>query len=100
MEIPRPVVESELQLQAYTTATATWEPTSQQCQIWAASVTFAAAWVLNPLSKARDGTHILMDISLVHNKLNRNGNSREKFLKTKWGRGLRGDQLMDILLIR
>ena len=41
MEVPRLEVESELQLLAYTTATATWDPgcicylhhTSQQCQI-------------------------------------------------------------------
>ena len=65
-------VESELQLQAYATATATlylsrignlhhclW-----QCQI------------LNPLSKARDQTHILMDTSQILNLLSHNGNSR------------------------
>ena len=56
MEVPRLGVESELQLMAYTTATATWDPcyvcnlhhSSQQCRI------------LNPLSKARDRTHNLM----------------------------------------
>ena len=37
---------------------------SQQCQ------------VLNPLSRARNGTHILMDTSWVHNLLGHNGNSR------------------------
>ena len=55
-------VESELQLPAYTTATATRDPnhvchlyqSSQQCQI------------LNPLSEARNRTHILMDSSEVH----------------------------------
>ena len=62
MEVPRLGVEGELQLPAYTTATATphlshicnlrWN--SQQCQI------------LNPLSRARDQTCILMDPSLVH----------------------------------
>ena len=57
MEFPRLGVESELQLPAYTTATATRDPrhicdlqhSSQQHQI------------LTPLSKARDGTHILME---------------------------------------
>ena len=57
MEVPRLRVASELQLLAYTTATAMWDPSrvcdlhhsSQQCQI------------LNPLSAARDGTRILMD---------------------------------------
>ena len=57
MEVPRLGVESELQLQAYTTATAMQDPnhicnlhqSSQQCQI------------LNLLSKARDQTHILIE---------------------------------------
>ena len=50
MEVPNLGVESELQLPAYTTVTATWDPSlihdlhhsSQQCLI------------LNPLSEARD----------------------------------------------
>ena len=57
MEVPRLGVELEL---AYTTATATPDLScvcdlhhSQQC------------WVLNPLSKARDRTHFLMDIFQV-----------------------------------
>ena len=57
MEIPRLGVKLELQLLAYATATAMWDPSciyhlhesSQYCQI------------LNPLSKARDQIHILMD---------------------------------------
>ena len=61
MEVSRLKVRSELQLLAYTTATATLEPShicdlhcrSRQCQI------------LNPLSRARDQTHILMDTSQV-----------------------------------
>ena len=54
MEIPRLGVKSELQLLAYTTATAMWNPShSQQHQI------------LNLLSKARDRTCILMDTSQV-----------------------------------
>ena len=62
MEIPRPGVKRELQLLAYDTATATWDPShicnlhhsSWQCQI------------LNPLSETRDWTHILMDTSQIH----------------------------------
>ena len=54
-------VESELQLLAYNSAAATWDPScicdlhhsSQQCQI------------LNPLSEAKDGIRILMDTSQV-----------------------------------
>ena len=57
MEIPRLGIELKLQLTAYTTATAMLYPglvcdlhhSSHQCQI------------LNPLSKARDQTCVLMD---------------------------------------
>ena len=61
MEVPRLGVQSELQLPAYTTATATPDPScifnlhhsSRQCQI------------LNLLSGARDWTRILMDTSWI-----------------------------------
>jgi len=64
MEVPRLGVKSELQLPAYTTATATQDlsyvfdlhHSSQQHQI------------LNPLSKARDRTHIFMDTNQVHDR--------------------------------
>ena len=57
MEVPKLRGESELQLLAYTTATAMWDPShicnphhsSWQCRI------------LNSLSGARDQTHVLMD---------------------------------------
>ena len=65
MKVPRLGVESELQLLAYTTATATLDPSCvcdpccslQQCQI------------LSPLIKARDQTHILREtisVSYTH----------------------------------
>ena len=62
MEFPRLGVESELQLLAYTTATATQDPhcvcslhhSSGQCQI------------LNPLREARDRTHHLVVTSQIH----------------------------------
>ena len=71
MEVPRLEVQSEVQLPAYITATATpnlshicaLHHSSRQCQI------------LNLLSKAKDQTHILMDISQVHNLLSHRGNS-------------------------
>ena len=55
-------------------------PTPQpwQCQIRALSTTFCSSWqvqILNPLSKARDWTHILMDTSQVHNSLSHSRNS-------------------------
>ena len=61
MEVPRLGVEWELQPLAYTTATATrvlshvcdLHHSSQQCRI------------LDPLSGARDRTHVLMDPSQV-----------------------------------
>ena len=61
MVVPRLGVESELQLLAYTTATTMPDPShvgdpqhsSRQRQI------------LNPLSKTRDGSHVLMDTSQI-----------------------------------
>ena len=62
VEVPRLGAKVELQLPAHATATAAPDLShvcnlhhrSQQCRI------------LNPLSKTRDGTHILMDTSWVH----------------------------------
>ena len=71
MEDPRLGVESELQLPAYTTATATWVP-SLICNLLHSS---RQHQILNPLSKARDQTHILMDTGQVLNPVNHNGNS-------------------------
>ena len=62
MEVPRLGVESELQLPAYITATAMWD-LSHVCNLHYSS------WpcqILNPLSDAKDGTHILIHISQVH----------------------------------
>ena len=61
MEVPRLRIKSDLQLPAYATATATWvlsciynlHHSSQPCRI------------LNPLSRARDRTHILRDTSHI-----------------------------------
>ena len=59
----------ELGLQLWAT------PQSQQRQIRAASETYPQRWILNPLIKARDRTHIFMDLSQVLNLLSHNGNS-------------------------
>ena len=83
MEIPRPGVESQLQMPAYTTAVAMqdWRlafnrrHSSQQHQI------------LNPLSKARNQIHILLGISGVHNPLSQNGNSQNSVIYASHLRG-------------
>ena len=57
MEVPRLGVKSELQLQAYTTATAVLDLScicDLRCNLWQRQK-------LNPLSEARDGTRILRD---------------------------------------
>ena len=79
MEDPRLGVETELQLPAYTTATAMpglslvcgLHHSSWQCRI------------LNPLSQARDRTHILVDTSRILNPLSHNRNSLFFFCRLK-----------------
>ena len=51
MEIPRLRVKSELQLLAYTTVTATPDPSHIFCHLHHSS---HQRWILNPQSKARD----------------------------------------------
>ena len=71
MEVPKLGAESELQLPAYTTATATWDQ-SRSCDL---HCSLRHCQNLHPLSKARDLTHNLMDTSRVRNLLSHNGNS-------------------------
>ena len=59
--VPRLGVELQLQLPAYTTATATATPEAS-C-IFNLHRSSQPCWILNPLSEARDRTCILMDIS-------------------------------------
>ena len=54
-------VELELQLPAYTTATETQDPS----HIYDLHHSSRQCWILNPLSEARDQTHILMDTSRI-----------------------------------
>ena len=59
MEVLRIGVQSELHLLAYATATATQDP-SCICDLHHSSQQHQ---ILNPLSEARDWTHVLMDTS-------------------------------------
>ena len=61
MEVPRLEVEWELQLLAYTTATAMPDP-SHVCNLHHSSW---QRWILNPLIRAIDQTHILMDANWI-----------------------------------
>ena len=74
-EVPRLGVESELQLLAYATATATQDLShicDLCCSLW-------QCWILSLPSEARDQTCILMDTSWVLNPLSHSGNSLHFF---------------------
>ena len=62
MKVPRLGVELELQLPAYTTATAMQDPNCI-CNLYHSS---QQHWILNPLSEAEDQTQVLMDTSWIH----------------------------------
>ena len=69
VEIPKLGAESEQQLPAYTTATATPDPR----HIFDLCLSLQQGWILNPLNKgAKDGTGILIDTSWVLNPLSHN----------------------------
>ena len=59
MEVPRLGVQSELELEAYTTSMTTW---NLSCIY---DLCCNSRWILNPLSEARDWTWVLMDTSWV-----------------------------------
>ena len=59
MEVPRLGVELELQLLAYATSTTTWD-LGHFCYLHQSSW---QGWIPNPLGKARDQTHLLMNTS-------------------------------------
>ena len=61
MEVPRLGVQLELELPAYATATVT-QDLSNVCDPHHSS---QQPRILSPLSKARDGPHVLMDASWV-----------------------------------
>ena len=63
MEVLRPEVKSELQLLAYTTATATQPNPTCICNLHRNSQQY---WILNPLREAKDRTCIPKDTSQIH----------------------------------
>ena len=71
VEVPRLGVELELQLPAHTTATATPD-SSRLCDLHHSS---QQRLILNPLSKPRVGTYILMDAIWICNPLSHSRNS-------------------------
>ena len=71
MEVPRLGVRLDLQLPAYTMAIAIWD-LSLICDLYHSS---QQRWILNPLSEAKDRTHMLMDTSRVLNLLSHKRNS-------------------------
>ena len=75
MEVPRLGDESELQLPAYTTATATWD-LNHVCDLHHSS---QQHMMLNPLSKARDQIHNLMVPSQIHFRCARTGTPAQVF---------------------
>ena len=82
-EVPRLGVQSELQLPAYTTATATLD-LNHVCHLHHSS------WqhqILNPRSKARDRTHDLMVPSHVHFLCTTTGTPRMNDLEPTQGNG-------------
>ena len=62
MEVPRLGIESEIQLLAYTTATA-MQDLSRVCNLHHSSL---QCWILNPVSEARDKTCNLMVTSQIY----------------------------------
>ena len=71
MEVSKLAVKSELQLQAYATATAP-DP-SRVCDLHHGS---QQCWILNPLSEARNRSRVLMDYQLGSLPLSQDRNSR------------------------
>ena len=77
MDIPRIGMELELHLTTYTTAPAMPDPTCV-CDLHHSS---QQHWILNPLSKARDQTPILVDTSWLHFLCNTVGSPRSSIVK-------------------
>ena len=68
-------VKSEPQLPAYTTATATCDPSP----VYELHHSSQQHWIINPLRQARDQTYVLMDTDSF--PLSHNGRSQNNFKK-------------------
>ena len=79
MKVPRIGVESELQLPAYTRATATLDPSHICDLVTTVTTAHGNTGSFNQLSKGRDWTCFLMDTSQILNMLSHNGNSYSFF---------------------
>ena len=89
MEVPRLGVESDLQLLVYTTTIATPDPNCI-CNLY---YSLWQCWILNPLSKARYWTWVLVDANWVHYWWATMGtpssgdflNTKSKGINSSWG---------------
>ena len=77
MEVPRLGVESKLQLPAYATVTAM----SDLSHVYDLPHISWQCWILNPLSKSRDWTCILMDTSWIRFHCPKKGTPGPQLLK-------------------
>ena len=84
MEVPRLGGESELGAASLHHSHST-SGIRATCNLHCSS---GQCWILNPPSKARDRTHILLDTSQVHTPLSHNGDSLSCFLYLKKCRDL------------
>ena len=80
MAVPRLEISSELQLSAYARATATRD-LSRVCDLHHSSQQHR---IFDPLSEARDRTHVLMDPSQIVNHRTRTGTPIYESFKPKW----------------
>ena len=76
-------------------------PQPQQCQIRVTSATYNTSSrqcrILNPLSEARDGTHILVDPSRVQRVLSHEGKAKETLVTEVLGGARPPERLSDLL---
>ena len=84
MEVPRLGVKMELLLPAYTTAT--WD-LSRICDLHHSS---RQCWILNPLSLARNQTHVLIDTSWVRYSWATTGTPEEELFELIRSSGAHG----------